>query len=228
MQTPNGIFFSMAARDDTADGAIATGIMAEDEYHLRGRHWSGWAIDIGAYTGVVSLALAVDNPQLKVIAVEPVPDNADLIRQSVAANGLGERVFVEEASAGPIGVSSLPCHYAYTDVGIPDKGYVAQNRFVGNLWREGVDSEGTVISSPVVTTEGLMAKYGIDDFSLVKIDCEGCEWPFLRTGAEHMAEIVGEWHDRPFSAIGRLLGKTHRVELLTDYGGSGIFRALRK
>lgn len=226
--TPNGSTFDIMVRGDTNDGALVHGILDTDEYALRGLPaMEGWALDIGAHVGTIALALALDHPRLKIIAVEPVPDNAELIRQSVRVNGLGERVFVEEAAAGAVGQATTPCHYAYTAAGIPDKGYIEQNRFIGNLWRDGVDSEGTVIDAPNVTIVGLMAKYEIDDFRFAKIDCEGCEWQFFRSGTQHIAEIIGEWHDAPFSRIVKRLAR-HEVTLITDYGGSGIFRAMRR
>src|SRR6185503_13148912 len=117
-----------------------------DEYELAKLPvMEGWALDIGAHVGTVAVAMAKDNPGLKIVAVEPVPENCVLIRQSVIANGLQEQVFIEEAAAGSIGQATVPCHYDYTRVEIPDKGYVEQNRFIGNLWRHGVDTDGTVI-----------------------------------------------------------------------------------
>lgn len=227
-RTPNGSSFQLVVRGDTNDGALAHGILSTDEYALvGGEALTGWALDIGAHIGTVGIALAIDHPALKVICVEPVPDNCDLIRQSIALNGLQGRVFVEEAGAGALGQATVPCHYAYTRVEIPDKGYVEQNRFIGNLWRDGVDTDGTVVDAPVVTIPSLMDKYAIDDFRFCKIDCEGCEWQFLREHTEAIEEMVGEWHDGPFSRIKKLL-RHHSVELLTDYGGSGIFRAIRK
>jgi len=227
-RTPNGSSFSLVVRGDTNDGALATGILGTDEYQLAGLKINGWALDIGAHIGTVGIALAIDNPDLKVICVEPVPDNCDLIRESIRLNGLGERVFVEEAGAGAIGQSTVPCHYAYTAAGIPDKGYVEQNRYIGNLWRGSMESVGTIIDAPVVTLAGLTDKYGIDHFDFCKTDCEGCEWEFFKDGAGVIDYILGEWHDGPFSRIRDLLVKTHDVTLVTDYGGSGIFRAVRR
>jgi FkbM family methyltransferase len=214
-------------REDTNDAALIIGILGSDEYQLAGMgELSGWALDIGAHVGTVGLALAIDNPGLSVVCVEPVPGNADLIRHSIQMNNLADRVFMEEASAAALGTSTVPCHFDYTSHTIPDQGYVIQNRFIGNLWREG--GEGTVIDAPAVSLKSLADKYGADEWRLVKTDCEGCEWQVFTTDASLCAEIIGEWHDGPFSRIETLLKKTHKTTLLTDYGGSGIFRAVRK
>ena len=225
--TPNGNTISLHIRGDTNDGALARGILETDEYDLKGLHLEGWALDIGAHVGAVAFALAIDHPNLRIIAVEPVPDNAELLRESVTSAGLADRIFVEEAAAGPVGTSTLRCHYGYTQ-GNADANYVEQNRFIGNLWRKGPTDGSTAIDSPVVTIPGLMRKYDVADFRVAKIDCEGCEWKFLQGTARHIQEIIGEWHDRRWDAVQRLLGDTHDLELITDYGGSGIFRAIRR
>ncbi len=226
--TPNGKSLILCVREDTNDGALAHGILSSDEYALHGRFFSGWALDIGAHIGSVGIALAVDNPDLSVVCVEPVPDNAAIIRRSVAENGLEGRVFVEEAGAAAIGTSTVPCHYGYTKAGIPDQGYVIQNRFVGNLWRDNVVAEGEYVDAPAVTIKGLAEKYGVKYWDLCKIDCEGCEWSFFQSDTNLIDTIIGEWHDGPFSRIADLLSGTHDVELVTDYGGSGIFWARPK
>lgn len=224
--TPNGNSLTLFTRGNTNDDPLAHAILVGDEYRLHDLKLTGWALDIGAHIGTVGLALAVDNPQLQVICVEPVPDNAHLIRMSIAANGLDERVFVEEAGAG-VGVASTRCQYAYTAANNPDKGYIEQSRFIGNVFRDHDEPEGTTIEVPTVTIAGLADKYGVPEFRFCKIDCEGCEWRFFAEGAERIAEIVGEWHDGPLSALEDLLGPTHTVTALTDLDGMGLFRAVR-
>ena len=227
IRTPKGAAASFSIRGDTNDGALINGILSTDEYKLTELgYFKGWGLDIGAHVGTVAISMALDNPDLRMVAVEPVPENCDMLRHTISANGLPDRVFVEQASLGKPGQATLPCRYAYTYAAAGDAGYVEQNRYVGNLWRE--DGEGTYLDAPVVTLDSLAQKYETPSFAFTKIDCEGCEWAGLAKGVERLEFIVGEWHDKPFSAVGRLLRKTHDVELLTDYGGSGIFRAIRR
>ena len=82
-QTPRGSPMLLAIRGDTNDGALAKGLLDTDEYRLKDLpDLTGWALDIGAHVGTVTIALAIDHPGLKVIAVEPVPDNVELLRQT--------------------------------------------------------------------------------------------------------------------------------------------------
>ena len=239
-QTPNGRSLQLMIRGDTNDAAMANAILSTDEYRLKGLDLSGWALDIGSHIGTVGIALAVDNPELSVICVEPVPDNADLIRQSIAANDLGGRVFVEEAAAGAIGQATASCIYNFTDSDWHDKPGIHDSRYIGNIWRDNDNPVGTRIDAPVVTIPGLAEKYiwklgGIDvsafggeAFRFCKIDCEGCVWSFFSSGAGLIQEIIGEWHDRPFIEMVDLIGDTHEVEVLDDKVGIGLFRAVRR
>src|SRR3990167_6869014 len=99
-QTPRGQPARCRYRTDTSDWNTLYSALNEDEYQLRGVSLSGLALDIGAHIGAVTLGLALDNPDLHVIAVEPVPDNVRLLRSNVLANGLRDRVTVIEGAAG--------------------------------------------------------------------------------------------------------------------------------
>ena len=57
-------------------------------------------IDIGANLGAMSLSVALRNPDIAIICVEPNRRAAELLRQSIALNRLGDRVTVREAVAG--------------------------------------------------------------------------------------------------------------------------------
>lgn len=224
--TPNGNPLRLMVRADTNDEAMAFAILATDEYRLAGRALTGWALDIGSHIGTVGLALAVDHPELRVVCVEPVPDNCTLIHASIAANGLADRVFVEEAAAGAPGQATLPCRYDFTDADWPDKPGIHDSRWVGNVWREDSHPVATLLDAPVVTLRGLAERYG--PFRFCKIDCEGCEVHAFADGAELVEEIIGEWHDNLYDQLEALLAPTHDVTLLDDKGGIGMFTAVRR
>jgi FkbM family methyltransferase len=227
-RTPRGAPVDFYIRPDTNDEAMISALLAGDEYQIRDLYIDGWALDIGSHVGSIALALAVDNPNLSVIAVEPVPDNADLIRRSIAANNLSDRVYIEEAGAGAVGQSTTPCLYGFTSAADSvDPGYLHDTRFVGNVVRGDQSPVGTLIAARSVSLASLVAKYGVTDFRFAKIDCEGCEYAFLSSDAELVQEWIGEYHDGPFERIEALLSPTHDVTLLVDNGGVGMFRAVR-
>jgi FkbM family methyltransferase len=230
--TPKGNTVRFWTRPDVNDEALVVGILGGDEYRLAELpdDLDGVALDIGAHVGTVGIALAVDHPRLRVVMVEPIPDNVALIRKSIDLNGVGDRCTVVEAMAG-YGQGTATCRWGYRSLeGFEDPGFVTQNAFVGNIWRltdsEKVDSE--VAQVPIISVVDLTPDIPEGGYALVKTDCEGCEWDFLRGAAPWlMPLIIGEWHDGPIEKMQKLL-KGHVVTVLDDYGGSGIFRAVAK
>ena len=234
VRTPRGIDAQVFIRPDTNDAATLHSTMwtpdgqLHDEYGLREQHLSGWALDIGAHIGSVTFALALDNPDLHVIAVEAVPENVDALNATTAHLGMADRVYVVGEAAGPAGLASAEVLYGpYNPPGlhIPAE-HAQQARYIGNLFRHhGPDGVGLVV--PVVSLVALLERFGVEEVSFTKIDCEGCEWTFLASPAvTRLRYIVGEWHDRPASALRELLEPTHEMTVDKDDGGIGMFRAV--
>jgi FkbM family methyltransferase len=229
--TPGGHVAVLLTRAYTNDEALVRGVLGEDEYRLASLPpLTGWALDVGAHVGSVTLALALDHPALNVIAIEPVPENAALITRSVERAGLGDRVHVLAEAAGE-GKGTLPCRYGYTSIGDIDPGYVQQNAYVGNIWRLSPDVEGIEVQAPIVTIDDLRERFGIDRFRFCKTDAEGAEWAFFADPRQngYIDEIVGEYHDNGPQAIIDLLAATHDVDIWSNFGNAtGIFRAVRR
>jgi FkbM family methyltransferase len=262
MTTPRGAPVTFTVRNGTSDGSLAystmggpMGYVPIDEYDLRDRHLSGWALDIGAHIGCIAIPLAIDNPDLRVVAVECLPANCDLLRRNVADNDLGERVIVVEAAAGGPDEVSRTCWYGFGDHPSTDPGYAPAQRYIGNTFYEDVKGgrmTGETVEMPVVSLPALLDRFGIDEVRFLKTDAEGAEWAFLDTPAvERVAEMIGEYHGDyagqaadavrtspvtgPTGPIGdgqaemrRLLERTHVVTFDTPYPTTGIFRATRR
>jgi FkbM family methyltransferase len=189
--TPGGRPVEMIYRADTNDLNTCLSCLDGDEYRtapLAGQ-LRGIAVDVGAYLGAVAVGLAVDNPDLTVYAVEPVPSNVDLIRQNVALNGLVDRVEICDAAIG--GREQVVISYGYRGTELAE-----HHAFVGNMSLL-ADHRGDVPHD-----ERVMAPSSISQLippgpiALLKIDCEGCEWDALadRDLVARCARIVGEWH----------------------------------
>jgi FkbM family methyltransferase len=207
-------------RDKTSDLSLVLGTLSnswargDDEYGLRDLYVSGVFVDVGAHIGVVSLAVLLDNPEATAILVEPIPENMALARQTMAENGLLERVTFVEAAIGTTQVRY---------------GSDLDDRFVGNLGY----NDGPTITTAKVTLAQLVRMAG-GRIAALKTDCEGGEWALL--GSKSVAKvdrIFGEWHGHGLDFSGpqrlhRLLDATHEVEVLSDDGGIGLFRAVRR
>lgn len=242
--SPAGKLLTFTVREDTNDGALTAGILGdEDEYDLKGLPpLSGWMLDVGAHIGSVAIALAVDNPELRVVAVEAIPENADLVRENAVRNGVSDRVFVETAGAAAPGQRSVSITYDYQWVGkaggdlpVVPSNYVNQCRFIGNIFEypEG-QQQATTRKVPALSLSTIMRRYKIERLALLKIDCEGCEWQFFQDKAlGKIDRIIGEYHGSGTTTptgmerVHTLLDATHDV---THRRGEdvGLFSAVRR
>jgi FkbM family methyltransferase len=223
--TPRGSPVEMLYRAGTNDYSTLLSCLTEDEYGLRDLLLSDVALDIGAYIGGVAVALAIDNPELTVVAVEPVPSNVELLQQNVALNGLEERVFVLDGALGDgtevvishsYSGSESACHHAF----------VGNATLIGDYTGEAPHEERTL------QTVRLDDLRGDDPISLLKVDCEGCEWTAL-LGADlsRIARIHGEWHPtngHTMADLNALLEPTHVVTFTGPQSGPGGFQAVRR
>jgi FkbM family methyltransferase len=134
-------------------------------------------VDLGANAGYASVFFALRYPSARVVAVEPVPDNAKLVRKNVSRIG---RVDVVEAAAWPRTV-----RLTLVD---PGKGYWGM--------RVAEDPAGAIA---VVTVPDLLERAGADRIDILKVDIEGAEEQLFseNTGwLERVGLLVVELHDR--------------------------------
>lgn len=214
LQTPNGNPVKFLFRRGTNDHNVMHSCCTFDEYGLKDLELSGWALDLGAYLGGVGVALAVDHPDLCVFCVEPVPDNAELIRQHATMNNVEERVTVLEAAAGKPDTTTQVRYGFRSDA----DGEYDHHAWVGNasmVYADPPVEAHDTIEVPCLDLldffDGLLS---LDPPALIKIDCEGGEWDALEQlvalGSPH---VVGEWHP--------VCGRTGASELIWAFAAAG-------
>lgn len=222
-RTPRGHPAVMTTRQGTNDWNTLNACMTEDEYELRDRTFTGTAIDIGGYLGGVGIGLALDNPDLHVVIVEPVPPNASLIRQNIAHNDLEHRVTLVESAAGGPGPVSVWYGYRGNET-------AEHHAFVGNSTLA-YDNSGELDHDEVIYDDpwSLTRLVG-DGVDLVKIDCEGGEWSILDDPAVSKVKLLlGEWHPvrgHTQADLLALLERTHEVAFSGPEEGPGGFVAV--
>lgn len=222
-RTPHGRTARMTYRADTNDYNTLYASLDDDEYRLPSG-LTGTAADIGGYLGSVGIALALDNSGLRVVIVEPVPPNCELIRRNIEANGLGDRVTLIEGAAGK-GGESVEVWYGYT-------GSVSleHHAFVGNstLAYDELPVAHQTATYKAIGLSALVKDYG--PLSFLKIDTEGAEWAFLATDLSKVDTIAGEWHPvrgHTQDDMAALLVKTHNATFTGPEAGPGGFLAVR-
>jgi FkbM family methyltransferase len=217
--TPHGNPIVMTFRKDTNDWNTLYSCLEEDEYLLPAG-LSGRALDIGGHIGSVGIALALDNPDLHVTIVEPVPPNADLIERNIRENRVWNRVRLVR---GAVGKGTVRVRYGFSG-----NESAEHHRFIGNSMLAG---DSTYIPLDLVGL-GIRSLVGNDEVAFTKIDTEGAEYDFLDDPAvSQLVTIAGEWHNNDGHVIGdilALLDKTHVVSFTGPQTGPGGFRAERR
>lgn len=175
---PHGGSVQMHTRPGTNDHNVCYSILTEDEYRIDElKPMTGLALDVGAHIGAATVALCALNPELRVVAVEALPANVELLRLNTAP--YAERVTIIEAAAG-------------TNPVVRWDGKDRTHRFIGNQFGTG----GRAYSGDTVSLSQIVDEYGPVRF--LKIDCEGCEDTFLNDPAIDQVEwVAGEFHSGP-------------------------------
>lgn len=229
VQTPHGRSAQFKVRDGTSDLATVGASNRlwgnlVDEYSIP-EGLTGFALDVGAHIGSVTVPLLLDNPDLRAVAIEAVPDNVELLRDNLALNGVDDRCTILAGAAWP-GKGSIDVEYGYTGSELAET-----NAYIGSItpW----------LAAPGDKKSATVPRYSLDDalrltagrgFVWVKSDCEGCEHRFFRgPGLRLLGTITGEWHQRDGTpeAFAARLSKTHDVTWSEGIGG-GPFRAVRR
>ena len=219
VRTPRGTWGQIAIRDGTSDMSLVLGTFSNqfhagsDEYELLDLVTDGPIVDIGAHIGTIGLALLLDNPRASAILVEPFAENVAMCRMTIAANDLGDRAQVVKGAVG---------------TNVVRYGTTEDDRFIGNIGTH----KGKTVRTRLLTLPQLVKMAG-GRIDVLKIDCEGGEWAFLASPAiADVRLIVGEWHGHVEGSgpdsLRRLLEPTHEITKLTDDGGIGLFRAVRR
>lgn len=191
---PNG--FTFRCRPDTSDQNSATACCWQDEYNLRSYDIAGKLVfDIGSHIGGVAVLAAALGAL--VVAVEPVPENAELVRANATLNSLA--ILVIEGAAGTDKIA-----YGWNGDGLWGEETSRVHTFVANtglgLPREGYAASEN-IDVPQVTLASLIEAYGVP--YLMKLDCEGGEWSVLaEPEAAQVPYITGEYHPWAGSPLG--------------------------
>lgn len=223
--TPNGREARFLFRRDSNDHNVIHAASHFDEYGLKGLSLEGWALDLGSHIGGIGIPLAVDHPNLHVICVEPVPENADLIRRHAEMNGVADRVSVIEAAIGEPGTTTT-IRYGFR----ADSSEYDHHAWVGNASMVYADPPVEAHDEKQVECLNLLdLAFGAGPFqaarvanhvpAIVKVDAEGGEWGCLEQLVKlGSPRLVGEWHP--------VCGRSSSDELVDAFRAAGYDVAL--
>lgn len=129
-------------------------------------------LDVGSYSGLFALVAARANPALRAVTYEIVPENHELIKRNIAANGISERVQAKLAGlAASPGTLTMP-----TKTGSLSR---LASLSLGSHFDDGVTVQLTTLDAE---------KY--ERRLLMKIDVEGFEWQVFQGGAATVQRLL--------------------------------------
>ncbi|MCW1302645.1 MAG: FkbM family methyltransferase [Candidatus Rehaiarchaeum fermentans] len=155
-----------------------------------GERFHGSVIDVGAYNGDSSIYFALNGAE-RVIALEPFPENFELAKENVKINNLEDKIVL------------LPYAFAREEGEIElyaSKKNPNLNSFKPiNEITKGIEFD--VIKVKTISLQKIVNDFKISSISLLKLDCEGCEYdtlPYLSDELyDKIESIVLEYHNGP-------------------------------
>ncbi len=205
------------------DQIIFNTVVRENEYRLPEQFDSeDVIIDIGAHIGIFAQA-ALERGAGLIYAVEPDKTNFELAASNLAPFIEQERVRLFNAAVWRSDSKACTLYHS---------GYIETNGILNTgggdvLWSRQGEAVGTISLDALLTSA---TRNGRRRLRLLKIDCEGSEWPILLTSRrlKWVDAICGEFHEiggdydslqAPFAITGyRRFTLTELDEFLTQQG----------
>jgi len=160
-------------------------------------------LDIGAYVGLFSMALAKKHPGILIYAFEPISVNYRNLRRGIEANGIRNiRAFQLAVTADGRELDMLYSH-----------GFMGGSTSL-EIQKENISSAHRVERVLSKTLDQIFEEFGIERCKLLKIDCEGSEYEifYSATCLERIIHVRGEIHMNK-----TLAAKGYTMEGLVDY-----------
>ncbi len=160
-------------------------------------------LDIGAYVGLFSMALAKKYPGILIYAFEPISINFQNLVRGIEANGLRNiRPFRLALTADGRDLDMLYSH-----------GFMGGSTSL-DIQKENISSAHLIERVPSKTLDQIFEEFGIERCKLLKIDCEGSEYEIFYSAKclDRVNYIRGEFHMNK-----SLAAKGYSIEGLADY-----------
>jgi len=172
-------------RPQTLDFTIFNMVYFNNEYKLPPRFdVDDTIIDVGAHIGSFAFASLVRGAQ-HVISIESHPENHQLAQNHLSEYIEDGRVDLHWGAVWRSDAHDDSLHYGNFSI-------ISDN--ISNTGNVNVQTIDNGKSTPVIALDDLIAEHQI---RLLKLDCEGAEFPILLTSnrLRQVDEIVGEFHE---------------------------------
>jgi FkbM family methyltransferase len=176
-------------------------------------------VDVGAYVGDSAIYFILRGAK-RVIAIEPHPEAYREMFENIKLNNLEDKVLPINA-----GLASKPGMICVENVDI--------KRTIEVYHRPGESECYTLV--PAVTLADIVNKYRITSESILKMDCEGCEFDVILNDYKHVRmfkELVFEYHlhasSEPLLKLLEILAKDYLCKTFKKHSGNtGIVHCIK-
>jgi len=193
---PKGTRAVFCFRPGNADECTIQATYRDDEYGFRNLPpGSGdCMIDAGGYIGSTAILYAQLYPDTKVVCIEPLPENAEIIRKNIEVNGLTDRIMFLERALTDTNEEEVEIYYRdESPVGVAHK-------FVGTSAKKYTESVGAqFVRVKTINLESILVKLLMKPVRVLKMDIEASEYKAFSKVPDHILDliqtIVGEYHN---------------------------------
>lgn len=192
-------------RDDTNDDDIIRSIF-NGEYAVPMDHYEAGSvsIDVGAHLGAFAVWACKRYSKHYVLAVEPLPENFDLLTRNADLNGLP--IEPVRGAAGSLSVNYIDIAYNSEET---ESG--KRHHFIGNAMnmQKGARSERVRRVDLFQLLGMVIERFNVGKIWCLKLDCEGGEVPLMEEASNdtlsHIKWIIGEYHDKGIEPLRKRL-----------------------
>lgn len=145
--------------------------------------------DVGANEGFYTVGMKENNPNLKIVAIEPVPSTFNLLKKNVNSNKLKNVILKNLALTKEKGKITFEVVPEATMIGGLD---IAMQK---RSWVDTKRIQKITVAS--TTLKDLCNKLKINQIDILKLDVEGSELDILKSSKDflpNIRKIVIEWH----------------------------------
>lgn len=163
-------------------------IFKKEEYKVDLKTNYPFIIDVGAHIGLAIIYFKNKYPQAKIIAFEPNPQTAKILRLNIKTNHLKEITLVKAAVSHKIGKEHF---YIDNTSQIP---WTWGDSLIENIWASKIPPQSILVKT--VT----LSKFITKPVDLLKIDVEGAESKIIKEVSSKLhliKNIIIEYHKTP-------------------------------
>lgn len=134
-------------------------------------------IDIGGNAGYFNMMLFSQIDSAKVLAYEPIPENCKLFEENIKRNAITSdkvKVFNLAVTGTPMEEISI-----YKEV-------ESDNSVTASVFNDFSSQNQNVIKIKAITLEQIIESNNLDSVDLLKLDCEGSEYPIIYETPKHV------------------------------------------